>query len=209
MSVSPKIQARVDLLNVTLAELQTQLAEATAKEVLVVGNQYSIHVGKGDTARVIEATLIGQRTKENGAAEFRFSHGEGFDARFYDVSFTKVVTDAEGLSSAKVAANISRVETKINDLLTGKVKIKGLIEIENGSTYNIKVGKGETAGVVPAVLMEQRTDENGNQEFAFFTGAGFDAQVIICKSSRVVLEEVEETDAEETDVDGTEESTEE
>ena len=205
MSVSPKIQARVDLLNVTLAELQTQLAEATAKEVLVVGNQYSIHVGKGDTARVIEATLLGQRTKENGSAEFRFSHGESFDARFYDVSFTKVVTDVEGLSSAKVAANISRVETKINDLLTGKVKIKGLIEIENGSTYNVKVGKGETAGVVPAVLMDQRTDENGTQEFAFFTGAGFDAQVIICKSSRVVLEEVEETAAEETDVDGTEE----
>ena len=199
MSVSPKIQARVDLLNMTLAELQTQLAEATAKEVLVVGNQYSIHVGKGATARVIEATLLGQRTKENSAAEFRFSHGDGFDARFYDVSFTKVVTDAEGLSSAKVAANIGRVETKINDLLTGKVKIKGLIEIENGQTYNIKVGKGETAGVVPAVLMDQRTDENGNQEFAFFTGAGFDAQVIICKSSRVVLEEVEETDAEETE----------
>lgn len=209
MSVSPKIQARVDLLNVTLAELQTQLAEATANEVLVVGNQYSIHVGKGDTARVIEATLLGQRTKENGAAEFRFSHGESFDARFYDVSFTKVVTDVEGLSSAKVAANISRVETKINDLLTGKVKIKGLIEIENGSTYNVKVGKGETAGVVPAVLMDQRTDENGTQEFAFFTGAGFDAQIIICKSSRVVLEEVEETAAEETDVDGTEEYTEE
>jgi len=188
VQVSPKVQARVDLLNLTLVELKEQLQAALAKEILVVGESYSLHVGKGETARVVEGTLMGQRVKDNGAAEFKFSVGEGFDARFFETSFSKVITDVEGMSSAKVAANISRVETKITDLLSGNVKIKGVIDLVNGETYTVRTGKGETAGTVEAVLMDQRYGEDGSQEFAFFTGVGFNAQVIKCSARRVVLE---------------------
>lgn len=187
--VAPKVQVKIDTLRANIAELQVALAAALATEQLVDGAVYSIHIGKGETARVVEATLIGQRIKDNGAAEFRFSHGEGFDARFYDIAYNRVVTDNEGVSSATITRNIARIETNIENLISGKTAVKGVLDLVNGGTYKVKVGRGDTADEVAAVLMDQRYDETGNQEFIFFTGAGFDAQVIKCRAGRVVVEE--------------------
>lgn len=197
--VAPKVQLKIDTLRGNIAELQVALSAALANEQLTDGAVYSIHIGKGDTARVVEATLLGQRVKDNGAAEFRFSHGEGFDARFYDVAYNRVVTDNEGVSSASIAKNITRIENNIENLLSGKVSVKGVIDIVNGGTYKVKVGRGDTADEVAAVLMDQRFDAEGNQEFAFFTGAGFDAQVIKCRAGRVVVEDSVEDAAEDTE----------
>lgn len=193
--IAPKVQLKIDTIRVAIEELQVQLAAALATETLNVGQTYSISIGRGDTARVVEAQLLGQRVKENGATEFRFSHGEGFDARFYDVSYNRVVTDNDGVPSATIAKNIARLETNIENLISGKTAVKGVLDLENGQTYNVKVGRGDTAGVVAAVLMDQRYDESGVQEFAFFTGAGFDAQVIKCRAGRVVDPSVDPSEA--------------
>ena len=184
--IAPKVQAKIDSIRVAVEELQVQLDAALATETLNVGSTYSISIGRGDTARVVEAELLGQRVKENGATEFRFSHGEGFDARFYDLAYNRVVTDNDGVSSATIARNIARLETNIANFVSGKTAVQGVLDLENGQTYEVKVGRGDTAGVVAAVLMDQRYDESGNQEFAFFTGAGFTAEVIKCRAGRVV-----------------------
>ena len=185
-NVSPAVQVKIDAAREAIAELQVQMSAALANETLVDGAVYSIHIGKGDTAAVVEATLIGQRVKDNGASEYRFSHGEGFDARYYDLPYNRVVTDNDAVSSATIAKNIARIETTIENLISGKTTVKGVIDLVNGQTYNVKVGRGDTAGVVAAVLMDQRYDESGNQEFAFFTGHGFSAEVIKCRAGRVV-----------------------
>lgn len=204
VELSPKQIALIEELQAQVVELKQQIIDVAATEALTVGQVYSIQVGKGETSRVLDATLIGQRSRDNGAVEYRFSHGEGFDARFYDLSIQKVVREVpEGtITSAALAKQVSRIETKILNIRAGKVRVRGVIEIQDGGTYNIKVGKGETAGVVPAVLMAQRYDEAGNQEFAFFTGAGFDAKVLILKSNRVVLEGQEPEDDEQDDEQG-------
>ena len=189
MSIEKKVAAVTAKVLAEIAELKVQLAEASANETLNVGQKYSIHVGKGETARVIEATLIGQRQRENGSAEFRFSAGEGFDARYYDVSYNKVVLDLpEGaVTSASIAKQITRLETKIATIRE-KLEAQALREqLTDGETYEIKVGKGETAAVVRAVLLGQAEDEEGNKSFKFFYGAGFDAEVVVVGIKRVVL----------------------
>lgn len=191
VQISSKVQAKVDAARVQIEELKQQIQEVAATEALVVGQTYSISVGKGETARVIEATLIGERKKDTGASEFRFSAGTGFDARFYDLSINKVIRDVpEGtISSATLSKNISRLETTIENLLSGKVRLKGQIDIVNGQQYTIKCGKPGSGETTTAVLMDQRFNDAGNQEFVFFYGAGFDAKVVICGSNRVVLAE--------------------
>lgn len=191
VEISVKVQAKVDAARAEIEVLKQRIQEVAATEALVVGQQYSIQVGKGETARIIEATLIGERKKDTGASEYRFSAGEGFDARFYDLSINKVVRDVpEGtVSSATLSKQVSRLETSIENLLSGKVKLKGQIDLVNGESYTIKTGKPGSGETTTAVLMDQRFNDVGNQEFAFFYGAGFDAKVVVCGSSRVVLAE--------------------
>jgi uncharacterized protein YxjI len=198
--MSEVIIARTAQLNAQLVELSAALAEAVAREVLVVGDVYTIQVGKGETAKVLEAKLVGQRQLNAASAvEFRFEHGEGFDARFYDLSYSKVVLPVgEGevpLSSNKIAALITRATTNLAnvDSYVGKVaKVAAKVEVVVSQTYNIKTGKGETAAVVQAVVMAERTTEEGAQEFAVFTGAGFDAKVLVIKGNRFVFDGAEE-----------------
>lgn len=208
MSIEKKVAAVTAKVQAEIAELKVQLAEASANETLNVGQQYSIHVGKGETARVIEATLIGQRQRDNGSAEFRFSAGEGFDARYYDVSYNKVVLDLpEGaVTSASIAKQITRLETKIATIRE-KLEAQALREqLTDGETYEIKVGKGETAAVVRAVLLGQKEDEEGNKSFKFFYGAGFDAEVVVVGIKRVVLEEVQAEEVQDDFSDNAEEA---
>lgn len=187
------IEIRTAALQSKLVELKAQLQEALAREVLVEGQVYQIHVGKGDTAAVISATLVGQRARENGAVEFRFSAGVGFDARYYDLSFSKVVTDVEGMSSNKIAQLITRTETALADVEnyvpgTRAAGVFPRIVLVVGGVYSIKTGRGETAAVSQVQLLAERDNEQGNQEFAVFVGAGFDAKVLIVNSKRFVLE---------------------
>lgn len=208
MSIEKKIATVTAKINAEIEVLKAQLVEATAAETLVNGNTYSIHVGKGETARVIEAVLIGQRTKENGAAEFRFSAGEGFDARFYDVSYGKVVLDLpEGtVTSAAIAKQITRLETK-RDGLAEKLAAQALREtLVDGQAYDIKVGKGETAAVVRAVLLGQQEDEEGTKQFKFFYGEGFGAEVVVVGIKRVVLAEEQPEEVENDFSDNAEEA---
>jgi len=144
--MSDIIAIRTAALEAQLVDLNAQLAEAKAREVLNVGQEYSVQVGKGETAAVITGVLLGQRTRESGAVEFRFSHGAGFNARFYDVSFSKVITGVEGLSSNKIAALITRTQTHLDDVenYVGKVKVAKVrprVSLVVGSTYNVKIGR--------------------------------------------------------------------
>lgn len=196
--MSAKLQALTAKLNAEIDTLKADLEAAASKEQLVVGETYSISVGKGETARVIEATLVGQRVRENGSPEFRFSAGEGFDARFYDVSYNKVAVELEEgqVPSATIAKNIVRLENK-RDGLAAKLEAQAAREtLVDGETYEIKVGKGETAGVVRAVLLGQQDDEDGSKVFKFFYGSGFESTIVTCGIRRVVLVDapVEEED---------------
>lgn len=197
--MSDIIEIRTAALQGQLVELNAQLEEAKAREVLNVGQAYDIQVGKGESAAVVNAVLLGQRTRESGAVEFRFSYGEGFEARFYDVSFSKVITGVEGMSSNKIATLITRAQTALDNVAdyvpsTRAAKVRPRLELVVGQTYNVKIGKGDTAAVVPAALMAERDNEAGNQEFAVFIGAGFDAKVLTVGSNRFVFDGVEATD---------------
>jgi hypothetical protein len=198
------IEIRTNELNALIADLTVQLNEAKAREQLVVGKVYSVHVGKGETAALIEAVLIGQRDNANGVPEFRFSHGEGFNARFFDVSFSKVVTDVEGMSSNKIGTLLTRAKTNLENVATytGKIKsVKTPVELVVGQTYQLKTGKGETAAVVPAALIAQRLTESGSMEYAVFFGSGFDAKVLHIGYSRFVFDKAAEAVAEDSGID--------
>lgn len=177
---SAAIQADIDALKV-------QLAEATQNETLVVGSTYTISVGRAETARVISATLIGERVTENGTKQYRFSAGEGFDARFYDLPFSKVVVDVpEGqLSSDAIGRNITRLENKLAKLAESIAEQEAREALVEGQTYNITVGKPSEAVVVPAVLLGTSYDEKGNKQFKFFYGSGFDSTIVVVNFRRV------------------------
>jgi hypothetical protein len=204
--MSDIIAIRTAAIEAQLVELAAQMEQAKAREVLSVGATYDVHVGKGETAALISAVLLGQRTRESGAVEFRFSHGEGFNARFYDVSFSKVVTGIEGMSSNKVASLITRAQTALADVenfvpKTRVAKERPRLVLVVGNTYNLKVGKGETAAVVLASLMAERDNEAGVQEFAVFFGAGFDAKVLTVSGNRFVFDDVVEDEDGEDGID--------
>lgn len=82
-SIISKIQDR-------LTSFDSDLQEALAREQLVVGDMYTIKVGRGESRRNINAMLYAQVQDESGT-KLRFFAGEGFDAEFYDGTPAMVV----------------------------------------------------------------------------------------------------------------------
>lgn len=74
-----------------LANFDADLQEALSREALVVGDVYTIKVGRGETRREIQAMLYAQVQDEKGT-RVRFFAGEGFDAEFFDGTPVMVVT---------------------------------------------------------------------------------------------------------------------
>ena len=205
---------RIAKIAAAIVALQAEQVQAQAREVLDVGATYHIQVGKGETADVVPAVLIGQRTNDKGVNELRFQTGEGFDARFHDVKIGRVVfpESEDGAdkprSSAKIAAILDKLAADKEVAEANLVEAEARETLEDGKQYNIQIGRGETRRVVPAVLLGQNVavvekhDEEGNvissrnvKQLKFFYGAGFDAEVVIVGPAAVVVEDTEEGDA--------------
>ena len=74
-----------------LANFEQDLQDALAREALIVGDVYTIKVGRGETRREIQAMLYAQEQNEKGT-RVRFFAGEGFGAEFFDGTPAMVVT---------------------------------------------------------------------------------------------------------------------
>ena len=204
-----QINARIQKLQTKMDELQAERATALATEVLENGQTYHFNYGKGETRAVLEGVLIAQGVVD-GATKYRFQVGEGMDARFFDVRAKALVVvgeegegEAGARSSAKLNSLISKIEADIEALEAEAVEAEAREALTEGETYNIKVGRGDTAQVVPAVLMGKRTlvktierddgttFERTQQQFKFFYGAGFDAEIVVVSGRAIVFAEPE------------------
>jgi len=94
--VKVKIARSINVEDVTarLAEAQAELIVANEREALVINQQYDIKLGRGDTTRVVAAILLGEATQENGAKQYNFFFGAGFDAATVKVYGSQVVRGA-------------------------------------------------------------------------------------------------------------------
>lgn len=91
------------------------------------------------------------------------------------------------MSANKLALKVERLEAKLADLQAEQARAIAQETLEVGATYPIHTGKGESAGIVDAVLMAQRfNEEKGKMEYRFQIGDGFDAKFIVGGASKVV-----------------------
>lgn len=83
ISARDKAQVKVD-------ELLAQINAVNALAAVTVGSIVVITVGKGDTAKDIAATVIGERENDDGTKTFKVTYGTGFDADVATVSSAKI-----------------------------------------------------------------------------------------------------------------------
>lgn len=219
-----KISAKLQALPEVRAKLTKQLEEARAREVLVEGQSYPIYQGRGAERTVVEAKLLKQRTNEDGGTEFLFEvPGEFIPVRLTARGLAvEDAKDAEGKklpSSAAVAKKLASLADAEEVLEAQLAEALAREQLQIGTTYNIRVGRGDNAGVVPAVLLGEGIVEKSKtvvvdgvetvkttstKQLNFFYGAGFDARTVLVTAKAVVLSTAEE-DAEaaaEADADG-------
>lgn len=80
--LATRIKADTEKANGIVAELQ----EIAALAAVDVDSVVVVTVGKGDTAREVEATVIGVRVEDDGSKTYKVTYGSGFDA---DVAVVK------------------------------------------------------------------------------------------------------------------------
>jgi len=211
-----QISAKIAALPVVRAQLQEQLEAAKGREVLVIGQSYPIYQGRGEGRTVVEAVLVNQRTTEEGGTEFAFQvPGEFIPVRLTARSLaTDEAKDENGKklpSSAAVAkklASLADAEEVLEAQLAEALEREQLVI---NATYNIKVGRGADAKVVPAVLLGEfvesksktivvdgvETVKTTEQKLLnFFYGSGADARTVQITAKSVVLStEAEDAEA--------------
>lgn len=207
-----QISAKIALLPALREELTKKLEEAKAREVLVVGNKYPLYRGKGENRTVVEGELLKQRTNEDGGTEFLFEVADEFEpvrctAR---ALATDTAKDAEGKklpSSAGIAKRLAALADAEEVLETQLLEALEREQLTVGQTYNIRVGRGDSAEVVPAVLLGEGISEKSKtvvvdgvetikttstKQLNFFYGAGFEARTILTTAKAVVLASAED-----------------
>lgn len=210
---------RISKVSATLVALQAELVQAQARETLETGSTYKISIGKGETAAIVDAVLVGQRVNDKGVTELRFQSGEGFDARFHDIKANRVVLPeaevAEGeeakplRSSAKLVSVIEKVKADLVVLESDLEAAEAREQLVDGQHYTIRIGRGENKRDVLAVLLGQATvtsekkDAEGNvvltktsKQLKFFYGQGFDAEIVVVSPAAVVVEDTAEAEGE-------------
>lgn len=79
-------------------QVQAEIGVLEVIENVQPGDELAVRLGRGDTARIVSATLIGVRD-DGGTKYFKVQHGEGFDAEVAVVRQSQIVyvnRDAEG-----------------------------------------------------------------------------------------------------------------
>lgn len=96
----------------------------------------------------------------------------------------------EGVREAsEIRKDITKIENQIEDLIEDRDTPVEPLELTDGQSYQIKIGKGATKRIVMAILLGQNIDEDGKQEFNFFYGEGFEARTFIGTARHLVREE--------------------
>lgn len=213
---SAKIASKIESIQNKQIELQVELEAAIAREVRVIGEQYTILVGKPGSKEPVLATLVAQGQDEKGSLRFRFQYGEGFDLQVVNVRAASIQDDdIEGVeegqrSAGKIQKLLDKLEADLEVLEIDLVAAEQREHLEDGATYTIRVGRGENQREVLGVLMGQKdiatefvknkgTDDEVNvtrnrKVLKFFIGAGFDAEIVALTVKNVVFPEAPEAD---------------
>lgn len=211
-----QISAKIAALPAIRVQLQAELEAAKGREVLVIGQSYPIYQGRGEGRTVVEATLLNQRTTEEGGTEFLFQVPDEFvpvrlTARSLATDEAKGEDGKKLPSSAAIAkklAGLADAEEVLEAQLAEALEREQLVV---NATYNIKVGRGADAKVVPAVLLGEfvesksktvvvdgvETVKTTEQKLLnFFYGSGADARTVQITAKSVVLStEAEDAEA--------------
>lgn len=85
-----KKKASYDKLAAELTEIVNEVNAINALGSIDVGSKVVISIGKGESAKDVEGTVIGVREDEDGAKQFKVAYGSGFDADVKVVGSTKL-----------------------------------------------------------------------------------------------------------------------
>lgn len=191
-----KINQKIENLSNLLPQLREELSQAEAAEVLNIGEEYAFEYGKGETKRAYTGRLIATgeaKSEKRSRFVYRFLVGEGLDQAFLDVTRDKIGAEVElpeGVREAsEIRKDITKIENQIEDLIEDRDTPVEPLELTDGQSYQIKIGKGATKRIVMAILLGQNIDEDGKQEFNFFYGEGFEARTFIGTARHLVREE--------------------
>lgn len=191
-----KINQKIENLSNLLPQLREELTQAEAAEVLDIGEVYVFEYGKGETKKAYTGRLIATgevKSEKRSRFVYRFLVGEGLDQVFLDVTRDKIEADVVQLDGVREASeirkDITKIENQIEDLIEDRDTPVEPLELTDGQSYQIKIGKGATKRIVMAILLGQNIDEDGKQEFNFFYGEGFEARTFIGTARHLVREE--------------------
>lgn len=191
-----KINQKIENLSNLLPQLRAELTQAEAAEALDIGKEYAFEYGKGETKRAYIGRLIAAgevKSEKRSRFVYRFLVGEGLDQVFLDVTRDKVEADVVQLDGVREASeirkDITKIENQIEDLIEDRDTPVEPLELTDGWSYQIKIGKGATKRIVMAVLLGQNIDEDDKQEFNFYYGEGFEARTFIGTARHLVREE--------------------
>lgn len=191
-----KINQKIENLSNLLPQLREELTQAEAAEMLNIGEVYVFEYGKGETKKAYTGRLIATgevKSEKRSRFVYRFLVGEGLDQVFLDVTRDKIEADVVQLDGVREASeirkDITKIENQIEDLIEDRDTPVEPLELTDGQSYQIKIGKGATKRIVMAILLGQNIDEDGKQEFNFFYGEGFEARTFIGTARHLVREE--------------------
>lgn len=191
-----KINQKIENLSNLLPQLREELTQAEAAEVLDIGEVYVFEYGKGETKKAYTGRLIATgevKSEKRSRFVYRFLVGEGLDQVFLDVTRDKIEADVVQLDGVREASeirkDITKIENQIEDLIEDRDTPLEPLELTDGQSYQIKIGKGATKRIVMAILLGQNIDEDGKQEFNFFYGEGFEARTFIGTARHLVRAE--------------------
>lgn len=85
-----KKRAQHEKLTAELTEIVAEVNAINALGSIAEGSKVVISIGKGETARDVEGTVIGVREDEDGAKQYKVAYGSGFDADVKVVGSSKL-----------------------------------------------------------------------------------------------------------------------
>ena len=200
MKSAAYLAGRIEKLEAQYQELLAEQQIAINNASLAIGETYQILQGRADTRCIVDAVLVAQKYDEaKGVQLYRFSYGDGFDAKFVIGSARIVVwpdsdPDDEGKgvrSVTKLAALLVKCQSQIDKARADYEDASKQEDLEIGGTYDISIGRGETRKVVPAILLGQgfktlvKLGADGEPvtyqvpQLKFFYGEGFDAEIVV------------------------------
>ena len=101
---------QVSTRNVSIAKIVAEINSIDALQAVTDGSVVNISIGKGETAKVVLATVIGVRVEEDGSKTYKVGFGTGFDAdvkvvKAWQISLPAATEDATSVADVEAEAN--------------------------------------------------------------------------------------------------------